>query len=135
MLENFSEWSIIPLEGNHDFGETINSQDFTATDPMITFNLGIWKQWMSQSAQQEYGVNGFYSQYLTLSDGTTLDKVRVIAVNTEACYNMNFFLMKLRDDPGEQLQWLENLLYEMEANGEVGILIGHHPPGDDSCLT
>jgi sphingomyelin phosphodiesterase len=63
-----------------------------------------------------------------------MDKVRVVAVNTEACYNANFFLMKLRDDPGDQLKWLEQTLYEMEANGEVGILLGHVPPGSNSCL-
>jgi hypothetical protein len=61
-------------------------------------------------------VNGFYSQKLKTSDGTVYDKVRVIAVNTEACYNANFFLMKLRDDPGDQLAWLEQTLYEMDLN-------------------
>ena len=79
-------------------------------------------------------MNGFYSQKLKTTDGTEYDKVRVIAVNTEACYNANFFLMKLRDDPGDQLHWLEQTLYEMEANGEIGILLGHVPPGSNSCL-
>lgn len=127
-------WSTYPLEGNHDFGVTINSQDFTITDPMITYNLELWKVWLTEDAQKQFAVNGFYSQKLKTSDGTVYDKVRVIAVNTEACYNANFFLMKLRDDPGDQLAWLEQTLYEMEANGEIGILLGHVPPGSNSCL-
>jgi len=134
MQTKLSAWSTYPLEGNHDFGVTINSQDFTETDPMITYNLELWKVWLDEAAQKQFAVNGFYSQKLKLSDGTVMDKVRIIAVNTEACYNANFFLMKLRDDPGDQLKWLEQTLYEMEANGETGILLGHVPPGSNSCL-
>lgn len=38
MHENL-HWSTYPLEGNHDFGVTINSQDFSSPtpDPMITY--------------------------------------------------------------------------------------------------
>jgi len=135
MHENL-HWSTYPLEGNHDFGVTINSQDFSAPtpDPMITYQLGLWSDWLTEDAQKQFAVNGFYSQKLKTSDGTEYEKVRVIAVNTEACYNANFFLMKLRDDPGDQLKWLEQTLYEMEANGEVAILLGHVPPGSNSCL-
>jgi len=28
MQENLNEWTTFPLEGNHDFGLVINSQDF-----------------------------------------------------------------------------------------------------------
>lgn len=50
MQTNLSQWSTYPLEGNHDFGVTINSQDFTQTDPMITYNLDLWKVWLSEDA-------------------------------------------------------------------------------------
>ncbi len=54
-------WATYPIEGNHDFGETINSQDFTATDSMITYNLNLWKVWLTEDAQKQFAVNGFYS--------------------------------------------------------------------------
>ena len=127
-------WATYPLEGNHDFGQTINSQDFTVTDPMITYNLNLWKVWLTDDAQKQFAINGFYSQKLKTSDGIFYDKVRIIAINTEACYNCNYFLMKLRDDPGDQLKWLKQTLEEMEANGEIGILLGHVPTASDSCL-
>jgi len=135
MHANLNQWSIFPMEGNHDYG-AMNSQDFSTPhpDPMITFQLEQWSDWLDEDAQKEYAVHGYYSQPLKTSDGTVFPKVRVVAVNTEACYNMNFYLMKLRDDPGDQLQWLEETLYKMEANGEIGILIGHVPPADASCL-
>jgi hypothetical protein len=44
-------WPTYPLEGNHDFDVTINSQDFTITDPMITFNLELWKFWLTEDDQ------------------------------------------------------------------------------------
>jgi len=46
---------------------------------------------------------------------------------------MNFYLWENRDDPGEMLKWLEGELREMEKNGEIGIVIGHVPPGHD-CM-
>ena len=42
--------------------------------------------------------------------------------------------MDERLDPGDMLAWLDETFYEMEANGEIAILIGHIPPGSDSCL-
>jgi hypothetical protein len=32
------------------------------------------------------------------------------------------------------LKWFEQTLYEMEANGEIAIVLGHHPPGCNACL-
>jgi hypothetical protein len=42
--------------------------------------------------------------------------------------------MSNRHDPGNELAWLEEKLYQMEANGEIAILIGHHPPASESAL-
>jgi len=39
-----------------------------------------------------------------------------------------------RDDPGGVLAWLEETLYNLEANGQIAIVIGHHPPGNKSTL-
>lgn len=46
---------------------------------------------------------------------------------------MNFYLIEEHQDPGQELEWLEGLLKEMEAAGETGILIGHVPTGE-TCL-
>ncbi len=62
------------------------------------------------------------------------DHVNVIAINTEACYSANYYLISNRNDPGDQLHWLEEKLNKMEANGEIAILIGHHPPASEAAL-
>lgn len=68
---------------------------------MITYNLNLWRKYLTPEAQEEFSRHGFYSQKLNSTDGTHYSNVRVIAVNTEACYSANYFLMKLRDDPGQ----------------------------------
>ena len=82
---------------------------------------------------KEFIVNGFYTAKFQTNE-KVYDKVNVIAINTEACYNANYYLMSNRQDPGGQLQWLEEKLLKMEANGEIAILIGHHPPASEAAL-
>jgi len=77
---------------------------------MITYNLNLWRKYMTEEAQEVFAQHGYYQQKLNLTDGTHYDNVRIIALNTEACYSANYFLMKLRDDPGMQLKWLEDTL-------------------------
>jgi len=133
MLEYFKDIPLYPIEGNHDF-EVTNSQNFTVTDPIIPFTENLWKQWLSPEAMATFEKNGFYSEYIHLKDGTDFaNKTRVIAVNTQPCYNMNFFLISTHKDGGDELAWLEDLLSEMEKKGENAILIGHVPTGDD-CI-
>lgn len=135
MQENLNSWSTYPLEGNHDFGVVINSQDFLGpTDPIIPVLANYWKAFLSEEAIAEFSINGYYSDVLRTSNGTVYPHVRVIAVNTEACYNSNYFNMGNRNDPGGILAWLEETLYKMEATGQIGIIIGHHPPGNSSTL-
>ena len=44
-------------------------------------------------------VNGFYTQKFATND-KVYDDVNVIAINTEACYNGNYYLFGNRNDPG-----------------------------------
>mmetsp|Transcript_32963 Transcript_32963/g.43419 ORF Transcript_32963/g.43419 Transcript_32963/m.43419 type:complete len:259 (+) Transcript_32963:560-1336(+) len=53
----------------------------------------------------------------------------------EACYYFNIYLLGEMNDPGNHLAWLEKTLREMQDNGEVAIMIGHHSPGFPDCLS
>jgi hypothetical protein len=50
MQKNLNQWRTFPLEGNHDFGAVINSQDFNSTDPIIPFLANYWKVWLDEAA-------------------------------------------------------------------------------------
>jgi len=41
--------------------------------------------------------------------------------------------MSLRNDPGDELVWLEQTLSDIESKGESAIIIGHVPAGEQ-CL-
>lgn len=72
---------------------------------------------MSPSAIEKFKVNGFYTETFKTADGTLYENTKIIAINTEACYNLNFYLLADRNDPGGILAWLESELLNMEANG------------------
>lgn len=48
-------------------------------------------------------------------------------MNTNACYDLNFKLLKSFNDPGDQLKWLEQELSELEANNKSAYIMGHVP--------
>lgn len=101
---------------------------------MIQLQAKLWDQYLDAEAKEVYVKQGYYSQKLKLKDGTVFEKTNIVAINTQPCYNMNFFLFSQRDDPGGILAWLNETLHQIEANGEVAIILAHIPPGDSSCL-
>ena len=76
---------------------------------------------------------GYYDQYFELwNQNKTFNKVRVLGVTTQTCNSQNWYLWEVLSDPGDELAWLEATLKDMEAKGEVAILLGHIPLA--SCL-
>ena len=70
-------------------------------------------------AQDSFKLAGYYSirpvVFMQGYDGGSPQKaitafpkndLNVISINTNACHNRNFALMRERDDPGAQLAWL-----------------------------
>jgi hypothetical protein len=55
--------------------------------------------WLDDSALEEFEAKGYYAQKFA-TNNKVYDNVNVIAVNTEACYNANYYLMSNRQDPG-----------------------------------
>lgn len=77
---------------------------------MLDYNIQLWGKYLDADAQAVYAKAGYYTQKLKLSDGTSLPKVNIVAVNTQPCYNLNYYLWSTRNDPGQELQWLEDTL-------------------------
>jgi sphingomyelin phosphodiesterase len=119
--------------GNHDLA-LLNSQDFTKpySEPMAQYIADLWggegNIIYEEQAIESFKKWGYYQQRLKFHP-----KARLIAVNSESCYTFNMYLSKTRDDPGGQLEWLENLLAEMEANDEIAIIAAHIPPSAQDC--
>lgn len=60
--------------------------------------------------------------------------LRLISLNMNLCYNLNFWLLENSRDPLAELQWLINELHAAELANEKVHIIGHIPPGEDDCL-
>ena len=131
---------VFPIHGNHEF-DPMNTQDFNLErDPVIELVGDAWSHWMAPHVKDEYVKNTYYSYKAVEHPDTTkefkrkMEKTRIIALNTQNCYVYNFYLLNQFNDPKQQFEWLENLLREMEKNGEVGIIIGHMSPGVSDCI-
>lgn len=126
--------TVIPTQGNHDtWPIDIQSFDEPNSNYPINHFKQYWADWLDEQALEKFGEYGYYSMDLKLKNGKAVPKgSKIIAVNTLACDNNNFILMNERNDPGHQLEWLEAELLQIETDGGIAILIGHHAPS--SCL-
>ena len=72
---------------------------------------------------------GYYSMPLKLLNGKKVPHgSQVIALNTNACSDINWFNFGQREDPGGQFSWLERTLREIEAAGGMAIIAEHYTP-------
>ena len=137
LVEAHSPESIVfPIHGNHEFNP-MNVQDFRKKDqdPVINLVGNVWSKWLTPEVKKEYVTKSYYSYDAKTHPNSNsefkrkMDKTRIIGFNSQNCYFYNFELMNLDNDPADQLKWFENLLREMEKNGEVGIVFSHMSPG------
>ena len=122
--------TVLPIQGNHDtWVEEIES--FAA--PGINYEINnfkqYWQQWLTEEAYERFGQYGYYSQPITLLNGKTLPQgTRVIALNTQACNTMNWYVWGQREDPGKMFEWLAQELADTEAQGGLAFIISHYTP-------
>ena len=131
----FPNSAIFPIHGNHEFAP-MNSQNFSEPDFIARKLSETWSEWLTPEVEKELREKSFYSYESSTHPKSTQDfktkigKTRLIALNTQNCYTWNFFLIGEMNDPGQEFDWLESQLKEMEKNGEVAIIFGHIPPGE-----
>mmetsp|Transcript_192 Transcript_192/g.241 ORF Transcript_192/g.241 Transcript_192/m.241 type:complete len:383 (+) Transcript_192:235-1383(+) len=140
LKKTFADSVMFAIHGNHEFAP-FNIQDMSQNfDEVIEIIAEDWKSWMTEEVYEEYTDKTYFSYdakthpHATEEFKKKLDRTRIISLNTQNCYNFNFALMSEENDPGQEFEWLENLLRQMEKDGEVGILIGHIPLGNLDCI-
>ena len=62
---------------------------------------------------------GFYELY------DEKKNLRIIAMNTQACDTLNFFLMQNPTDPWGELKWLREVLQDVESKHQHAFLFAH----------
>lgn len=120
-----SKIQVYPSLGNHDTWP-VNVQDFSTPDSNWPINhiKGNWSgdNWLSEEEVEVFGKYGYYSKPLPFNS-----KGRVISLNTQACNDLNWWLLDNRQDPGLEMQWLEQELSQLEKDGGFAYMIGHIP--------
>ena len=90
-----------------------------------------WQDWMDEQAIAKFGEYGYYSMDLKLKNGKAVPQgTKIIAINTNACDQLNPFELTERDDTGHQYEWLKNELNEIESNGGIAFIISHIDPSE-----
>ena len=101
--------TILPILGNHDTW-VVNIQSFASPKANREINKfkDHWKEWLTPEAFTKFGEYGFYSMPIELKNGKSLPQgSRLIAINTNVCMGINFYLYGQRSDPGGHVAWLE----------------------------
>lgn len=126
MIKNL-EFTIYPCIGNHE-SFPVNVYDFLS-DREKSFNSFFaeqWKPWIGEKSAEQMKKFSYYS---TFNEKLNL---KIISLNTQACDDENWYLLKDSTDPGNMLQFLREELKSSEEKGEKVYIISHYP--NNSCL-
>jgi len=128
----FPDQQVYPSLGNHESQPVNNFPDINIENEEFSISwlyqglAQIYGDWLSDDALETFRRAGFYSQKVEPS-------LRIIAINSNKCEILNFWLNVEWVDPDGQLAWLVDQLAEAEAAGEKVHIISHVPPGKVDC--
>ncbi|KAF5302364.1 hypothetical protein FQA39_LY10403 [Lamprigera yunnana] len=134
LKKTFGTIPIYPILGNHEphpvnlFSLTSENNHEINTKWIFNLSAEHWLHWLPSDDTKNTILQGGY--YTTL----VRDKLRIIALNSNVCFTLNFWLFYDDVDPFGQLQWLADTLAEAEKNKEFVHIISHVPTGDGQCL-
>ncbi|XP_003743760.1 sphingomyelin phosphodiesterase [Galendromus occidentalis] len=123
-----------PVVGNHEavppnlFSSKNHSSFPEKSTPQLYANLAsFWSTWLGEEQRKTVLLGGYYA--ISVSPA-----LKVIALNTNFCYSLNFWLLVDSRDPAGQLQWLVKELQVSELQGQKVHILGHISPGSSDCI-
>lgn len=126
---------VYPVIGNHDTYPQDIFYNFAPRDnPAVKEWAPEWLQFIPSDDQQKTFLDyGYYSMPLENHAGEKLGNAntKVIVMNTNVCYGFNWNAFMHFQDPGNELNWLEQELEEIERNNATAIILGHVPNLDE----
>ncbi|XP_006862287.1 PREDICTED: acid sphingomyelinase-like phosphodiesterase 3b [Chrysochloris asiatica] len=120
--EVFPDTKVYAALGNHDFHP---KNQFPAGHNNIYNQVAeLWRPWLSNESIPLFKEGAFYSEKLLGPSRAG----RIVVLNTNLYYSNNEQTEGMAD-PGQQFQWLEDVLTNASQAGEMVYIIGHVPPG------
>ncbi|XP_058409384.1 acid sphingomyelinase-like phosphodiesterase 3b isoform X1 [Diceros bicornis minor] len=120
--EVFPDTQVYAALGNHDFHP--KSQLPAGSNNIYNQIAELWRPWLSNQSIALFREGAFYSEKLLGPSGAG----RIVVLNTNLYYSNNEQTAGMAD-PGQQFQWLEDVLTNASRAGEMVYIIGHVPPG------
>ncbi|KAM6216972.1 acid sphingomyelinase-like phosphodiesterase 3b [Rhynchocyon petersi] len=120
--EVFPDTKVYAALGNHDFHP---KNQFPAGSNTIYNQVAeMWRPWLTNESIALFKEGAFYSEKLP-----GINRVgRIVVLNTNLYYSNNEQTAGMAD-PGQQFQWLEDVLTNASQAREMVYIIGHVPPG------
>lgn len=87
-----------------------------------------WMKWLPNEASNTIRYGGFYTALIKPG-------LRIISMNMNYCYTLNYWTFSTSKDPASGLTWMSQILQSAEDNQEKVHIISHIPPGNDDCWT
>uniref|UniRef100_A0A8C6F8A1 Acid sphingomyelinase-like phosphodiesterase 3b n=1 Tax=Monodon monoceros TaxID=40151 RepID=A0A8C6F8A1_MONMO len=120
--EAFPDTKVYAALGNHDFHP---KNQFPAGSNNIYNRVAeLWRPWLSNESIALFKEGAFYSEKLPGPSAAG----RIVVLNTNLYYSNNEQTAGMAD-PGQQFQWLDDVLTNASQAGEMVYIIGHVPPG------
>ena len=85
-----------------------------------------------EAAKQSFLDYGYFSLPFQSLNGTNFGQnSKVISLNTNFCYDLNWQASKMFKDPGNMLEWLQEELQGLEDVEGTALIIAHVPNLDE----
>jgi sphingomyelin phosphodiesterase len=128
LLSRYFPIPIYPVLGNND-GNPAEEFDFLDSYWLTSPLSALYQTALGPEAMESFRLTGSYSQLHRNSS------LRIVTINTQACKNINFYLIRNITDPGAQITFLQSQLALAESQGERVFILGHIPPGAEDCMS
>lgn len=129
----FGNKPVFIVLGNHEANPTNQFAPPHITDPnfstqwLYNHAATAWSQWLPAATQTTIRRGGYYT---ALSPDSRL---RIIGLNNNDCYNINFWMLYSTNQMVEQLQWFHDTLLAAERAGEHVHVVTHMASRGSSC--
>ncbi|KRT82259.1 Calcineurin-like phosphoesterase, partial [Oryctes borbonicus] len=128
----FPNVPVYPALGNHEphplnvFAPLEIQDEAFSTQWLFDLSAQLWERWLDEDALATVRRGGYYT--ILARPG-----FRIVVLNSNVAYTMNWWLIYDDVDPYGQLQWLADTLYKAEQNGEKVHILSHVPSSDSTC--
>ncbi|KAK2157187.1 hypothetical protein LSH36_196g05044 [Paralvinella palmiformis] len=119
LRQMFENKTVYPALGNHDWSP--KNQVPPRSDQLYDTIAEFWKYWLDDEALVTFKQAAYYTMMIS-------NKLRMVVLNTNLYYDSNK-LTEAMPDPGNQLQWFDDLLNTATLHNEKVIVVAHVPPG------